>query len=197
MFNGPFFEGQSQTAVLEDIEGVVSAQSLEALIQWLYMGQVKFHMKDLEDPRQQISAVIEFVRLADMCGVTGMETPMAEQIEKTLLANPASKVDWEPTADSNTHCVLAEHISSAEYLSMGHPVRRVLAKATIDGFLRSRKHKFAPETRSCPKFASDLLHEVEKVLETLQYMNDRVSFRDPLTQDWLEFNDPLALAGGR
>ncbi|KAJ5368636.1 uncharacterized protein N7496_008396 [Penicillium cataractarum] len=190
MFNGPFSEGQTQTAVLEDIEGVVSEQSLEALIQWLYMGQVKFHMTYPEDHGLQISAAIEFARFADMCGVTGLETAMAEQMEKIILTN---KGEWDCCVDSNIECLSAEHISSAEYLITGHLVRRVLAKATVDGFLRCRNHKFASETLSCPRFSTDLLHEVGKVLEGLQDVDGSVRFRDPLTGDWFKFNDLFGL----
>ncbi|KAJ5742365.1 uncharacterized protein N7511_011551, partial [Penicillium nucicola] len=47
---------QQQTATLSKVEGIVSRQSVEALIQWLYLRMVIF---DVEDPGDQISAAIE------------------------------------------------------------------------------------------------------------------------------------------
>jgi hypothetical protein len=40
MFNRKFKEGQEQSAVLEEIEGVVSNQSFRLFLQWLYLGRV-------------------------------------------------------------------------------------------------------------------------------------------------------------
>lgn len=77
MFEGEFSEGQQQTATLEELEGVVSVRSLEALLQWLYLRKVKFN---LEDPGDQLSAAIEFARLADMRNITGMESQPAQYI---------------------------------------------------------------------------------------------------------------------
>lgn len=42
MFEGSFRESQEQMATLQEIEGVVSVQSVEALIQWLYRRTIKF-----------------------------------------------------------------------------------------------------------------------------------------------------------
>ena len=63
MFNGEFSESKDQAAILEDIEQVESERSLEALIQWLYIGKVKYDLNYNADPTEHISAIIEFVRL--------------------------------------------------------------------------------------------------------------------------------------
>ncbi|KAL4860661.1 hypothetical protein BDV12DRAFT_94060 [Aspergillus spectabilis] len=84
MFEGNFAEAK-QVATLEEVEGVVSVRSLEALIQWLYLRRIQF---DCEGPEDQISATIELVRLADMCNITGMESQMAQYIKAILVANP-------------------------------------------------------------------------------------------------------------
>ena len=76
-FKGKFQEGEEQSTALTKIDGVVSTQSFELLVQWLYLGRVIF---DELKPEEDITATIEFVRFADMCGVTGMETLMAERI---------------------------------------------------------------------------------------------------------------------
>lgn len=40
MFEGNFAEGTQDLAILEDLEGVVSVRSFEALIQWLYLRKI-------------------------------------------------------------------------------------------------------------------------------------------------------------
>ncbi|OOQ83124.1 hypothetical protein PEBR_36593 [Penicillium brasilianum] len=131
MFEGNFSEGQSQVAILEDVEGVVN-----------------FDPKDALDPGRQISAIIEFVRLADMCAVTGMESQITQRLEAILLAN-APPVPWSKDysgvpVDAYTQALSTDHIFSVECLPQGHPVRRVLAKNSVPGFLRSRKHNLPP-----------------------------------------------------
>ena len=41
-FKGKFQEGEEQSTALTKIDGVVSTQSFELLVQWLYLGQVIF-----------------------------------------------------------------------------------------------------------------------------------------------------------
>ncbi|KAJ5611231.1 hypothetical protein N7510_007950 [Penicillium lagena] len=91
MFEGKFQEGEQQTAILEEVKDVVSVQSFEALLQWLYLGRVKFGVKD---PDLQISAIIEFASLADMCSISGMESQMAQRIKEILCANPGPRTEW-------------------------------------------------------------------------------------------------------
>lgn len=104
MFDGEFSEGQEQTATLEEIEGVVSARSLEALLQWLYLRRVRFDLKETED---QISAAIELVRLSDMCNITGVESHMAQYIKDILIANPKPRPSpyekWLDTTPIRSH----------------------------------------------------------------------------------------------
>jgi hypothetical protein len=71
---------------LTEIDGVVSERSFKLLVQWLYLGRVIFSASTPED---SVSATLEFVRFADMCGVTGMESQMAEHIKAIIVANPA------------------------------------------------------------------------------------------------------------
>jgi hypothetical protein len=93
MFEGEYKEGHRRTAVLEDIEGVVSVQSLEAFLQWLYLRKIKFK---ITGPEHQISAMIELARFADMCIVMEMEAQSARQLKKLLLANPYSALHNRP-----------------------------------------------------------------------------------------------------
>jgi hypothetical protein len=54
------------------------------LLQWLYIGRVVFGELSSE---AAITAILEFVRLADMCGVSGIESLMATHITRLILAN--------------------------------------------------------------------------------------------------------------
>ena len=83
-FNGNFREGKELSTTLKEEDGVVSKQSFELLIQWMYLGQVIFG--DM-DPGDQVTAAIEFSRMADLCGITGMEDLMAEHVRTTILAS--------------------------------------------------------------------------------------------------------------
>ena len=73
MFEGPFREGEEQSTTLEEINGVVTPQSFQMLIQWVCLGRVVFRECA---PDLAITMAIEFARLADMCRITGMESLM-------------------------------------------------------------------------------------------------------------------------
>lgn len=78
MFEGPFKEGGEQSTTLEEMDGVVSTQSFQMLVQWVCLGRVVFGEST---PEEAITTAIEFARLADMCHITGMESLMAEHIK--------------------------------------------------------------------------------------------------------------------
>jgi hypothetical protein len=143
---------------------------------------------DVEDPEDQISAAIELARLADMCKVNGLEAQMARYIRKTLIANPnpVSNPFWRH-ADTNTFCLTSQHIASASFLPQQHPVRRVMAAASVEGYLRDQSHKFAPETQRYPSFGADLLREVSVALNGLKSAS-KVAFEDPISGSRVELN---------
>ncbi|KAL9105636.1 MAG: hypothetical protein Q9227_009215, partial [Pyrenula ochraceoflavens] len=175
-FESGFQEGKEQSTTLEEVDGVVSTRSFQMLVQWLYRGRVV--LGDMT-PTDSISAIIEFVRIADMFGVTGMESIMAEQIKTTLLASSKSFLGG---GNSNTQCLESSHIVSAASLPEGHPVRRVLASAVAGEMLRTDKHKFAKEAKEVGAFAADLLEAVMDTLESHSLMGGGgVSVRDPLS----------------
>lgn len=167
-----------QTVTLERREGVVSVQSLEALIQWLYLRVVKF---DIQDPGDQIDAAIELVRFADLYKVVGLETLMAEYIKNIIILNPHPKTGplWRH-ADTNTYCLASRHIASAFLLPSQHPVRGALAAASVEGFLRDPNHKFVQETQTYPSFGADVLKEVGTALDGLKSASN-VAFKDPIS----------------
>lgn len=95
-------EGEEQSTTVEEIDDVVSTQSFQMLVQWVCLGRVVFGGSA---PEEAITTAIEFTRLADMCGVTGMESLIAEHIKAIIPANPAPENDmfekWR-TPDTNT-----------------------------------------------------------------------------------------------
>ncbi|KAF1816398.1 hypothetical protein P152DRAFT_470425 [Eremomyces bilateralis CBS 781.70] len=80
-FGGDFRETHEQSTTLAEIDGVVSVRSFEMLLQWLYVGRVSLGTLPAQDA---ISSLVEFLRLADHCSVTGMEGRVVDRI-KTLL----------------------------------------------------------------------------------------------------------------
>ncbi|KAI9743645.1 MAG: hypothetical protein M1818_002961 [Claussenomyces sp. TS43310] len=112
---GGFEEGVEQSMTLTEEEGVVSTESFEKLVQWLYLDRVGFNDAS---PEEEVTATIEFVRLADMCGVTGMEKRMAERIIAIIDAHPdpesGSRQSRHP--DFNTHHLTPDHILSVSFL---------------------------------------------------------------------------------
>jgi hypothetical protein len=178
MFTSGFREGQEQTAILEEVEGVVTARALEALLQWIYLRRVKF---DRAPPGEQISAAIELARFADMCTVTGLESQMARQIKEILKANPEPAPFIGRYVDKNTYCLTTEHIKSAICFPEGHAVRHVLAAASVEGYLRDKNHKFEEEVQVYPTFGADVLQEVRKALDTLKVVDYEATVEDPIS----------------
>lgn len=181
MFEGDFLESDTQSATLETIKGVVSEQSFEGLLQWIYSGKVKFHFPE---PEACISAIIEVSRLADLCHIPKLESQMAQCI-KEILTNlqpveySASQRSW----DNYLPILTAEHIASAAHLPTGHQVRRILVMASVHGFFKGRDFKFTQEMHNYPTFAADLLQEVRAALDTLRVDTNEgvyVSVTDPL-----------------
>lgn len=175
-FDGDFREGQEQAHTLKEEDGVVSVRSLELLVQWIYQGQV---LIDDSDASESISTAIEFARLADMYQVTGMERPMAEHIKKQMLRGPPPFSHYD--FDSNTYYTDPGHITSAVQLPSGHPVREILATASVRDYFRHPVHKFVKECEETPGFAWDLLQAVKAALDTLNKGNYKVSVTNPLS----------------
>jgi hypothetical protein len=60
-----------------------------------------------------------------MCGVTGMETQMAEYIKAIFIVNP----------DTNTYSLAPKYITLAALLPSGHLVHKVLAAIVVEGYV--------------------------------------------------------------
>ncbi|CAG8328027.1 unnamed protein product [Penicillium salamii] len=187
MFEGNFAEGEQQVATVEEVEGVVSVRSFEALIQWIYLRRTQF---DSASPEDQISATIELVRLADMCNITGIESQMARYIKDVLIANPDPRCDgfFLRHIDTNTYCLTRQHIIWASFLPPGHLVRRILAAASVEGYLRDENYKFLQETHEHPTFGADLLQEVRSTLSRIESAQRKTTFEDPISGMKLSIN---------
>lgn len=180
MFEGQFLESKELTATVEEMEGVVSERSFEALFQWLYLHVVKF---GIEDPVEHISASLELVRLADKYGIVELEHEMAQYIKDIIVITPS----WGRPIDTNTQSLTSDHIITAAVLHREHPVRRLLAAASVEGYLRSKNHKFADLYEECPTFAADLLREVRMALDGAN-SSQNTQFRDPISGNLIEVN---------
>jgi hypothetical protein len=131
-----------------------------------------------------------------MCRVTGMEIQMAEHIKAILLANPAPKTSQFKQGrdpDTNTYSLTPQHIISAALLPSGHPIRKVLAAAAVEGYVRHDRQKFLKEIREAPDFAVELLMEIKETLKTVTISESKLSFTDPLSGKTL----PLVTDSGR
>ncbi|ELR08411.1 hypothetical protein VC83_03559 [Pseudogymnoascus destructans] len=105
-FNGSFREGEKQSTNLEEIDGVVSIRSFQMLVQWICLGRVVFGESA---PEEAITTAIELTRLADMCGIIGMEFVIAGHIKAIIIANPAprdGKFEKWRSPDTNTFCLM-------------------------------------------------------------------------------------------
>ncbi|KAF3391598.1 hypothetical protein F1880_007641 [Penicillium rolfsii] len=185
MFEGKFVESQQQTAILKEEESIVSVRSLEALFQWLYLRVIKF---DIEDAEEHMSAAMELVRHGDKYDIIGLDHEMAQHIKGILLANPHPTTNqFHRHIDNNTYCVTSHHIFSAARLPRGHPVRHILAAASVEGYLRSETHKFAEETQQNPIFGADVLQQVRLALNGIKSVRG-ATFEDPITGVRSELN---------
>ncbi|KAL3486041.1 hypothetical protein BJX62DRAFT_242370 [Aspergillus germanicus] len=134
MFDGDFKESKENSAVLAEVEGVVSVRSFELFLQFVYTGHVK--LGD-EPPEDQISTLIEFARLTDMLGVANTGCQAATHIESIILKNLphdssmfTTRQEREP--DENTRFISPSHIRDAACLPKGHEIRSLFAKAAVE-----------------------------------------------------------------
>lgn len=177
MFTGSFKEGEEQTATLELIDGVVSVPTFEMLVQWLCIGRIVFKEYTLEQFTREnsITADIELSRLADMCGIIGIEAQAAAHIRGVILALPYSQ---SICPGKNTYYITSAHIISAAHLPHGHAVRQVLAKASVEGYLRLQNHKFFEEAQCVASFSADLLIAVANTMKSIR---PHAHFEDPIS----------------
>lgn len=182
MFERGFIEAQRQAAYLHEMEGVVSVRSFEMLLQWMHTREV--NLDGTESAQEQLSAWIEFIRIADMCCVDLPPWLVTSSVQNILITNPAPldpRYQLGRHPDNNTHCLMREHIESASKLPNKHPLRVLLARASVEGYLRLPDYKFVEATQAIPRFGSDLFREVRAVVHEIRSIGDDICFTDPIT----------------
>ncbi|KAJ5497980.1 hypothetical protein N7453_007031 [Penicillium expansum] len=169
MLEGSFRESQEQTVTLQQIKGVLSTRSFEALLQWLYQRTIEW---GYISEKMRIQAAVELARLAEMYEIPWIEDALAEYIKDIYarndrLADTRYKLDDEAT-----------------FLSERHPVRRVMAQAFVLRYLQWEDDYESSDdlmTQEHPKFAADLLYEVRETLHTLSNL-DVLTVEEPITK---------------
>lgn len=155
---------------------MVSTRSFEMLAQWVCQNRIV--IGDLP-PAEMIAASIEFARLADMAGLTGVESMMVEHIRQVILARrPAQDSVFATPLDEHTYHLRLEHVRSGILLPKGHSVRTMLASAAVKGYLLRNHGKNFKETQGLPDFAVDVLREVGAALESLESEKRGMAFED-------------------
>ncbi|KAJ6005498.1 hypothetical protein N7451_003442 [Penicillium sp. IBT 35674x] len=177
MFEGKFVETINNAVTIEEVEGVVSVRSFSMLIEWIYLGRIN---DETAQPEEQISALIEFARFADMC--------MASEELLDLIGRSLSHVILYPqsySAQTHPHLYLyyvtKDHIDSAMRLPLGNPVRKLMVNACVRSFLGPTKFKFETEIREIDNFAADLLCTVQTTLKDATYANGAINYKDPFS----------------
>lgn len=164
MFSGEFSEAKTQSANIKEIEDVLSVQSFEALLQWIHTGQTILSSKS-GSPGDVVYAIVELVRLADMCEVGEIEVPAVK-----FLQNDLTNYQWKGIMRSRA-------FGSASYLPSGHPVRSIIGKLAAQEFL-STPHaafrEFPPST-----LEQEVLQEVHGALTG---SDEDVYYVDPITR---------------
>ncbi|OQE17466.1 hypothetical protein PENFLA_c024G04641 [Penicillium flavigenum] len=177
MFKGNFRESQEETATLQEMEGVVSTQSIEALLEWLYLRTINFDIDSIHH-EGHIVAAVELARLAEMYGITKIESQLARYVKERF-----AKCGYRHNPIDN-RAVLPDEDGwiLGTFLRDGHPVRRAVAQALVAWYLQSENGGYPSSTltQEYPKFGADLLYEVRLALNTLKPIRS-ATFKDPIT----------------
>lgn len=129
-----FFKAAFEGNFLNEMDDVVSIQSFEMLIQWLYIGRVCFgNLFGTIVENQKMTSIIEFLRIVDMCCVTDMEAAMAVQIRSIIMSAP-TLFRRGPIINPQ---ITPQHTRSALFLPSGHPVRDLVVNGAIEEYIRS------------------------------------------------------------
>ncbi|GAQ43781.1 hypothetical protein AtubIFM55763_003883 [Aspergillus tubingensis] len=163
MFDSCFKEGNEQAVTMHKIRGVVTERSLLMLLQWLYLNRIEFPS---QIQGRCINAYIEMARLADMWRITGMEQLLADKI-KAIITSSIPRVNLSCAGGENgkVRLLTSSHIKSASMLFKGHPVRSLIAEASVGPFILMDNFKFARELRENANYAGDLLDELKDLIK--------------------------------
>ncbi|CAI7608913.1 unnamed protein product [Penicillium viridicatum] len=175
MFQGSLRESEEHTATIQEIPGVLSIESFEALLQWIYHRTVRF---DIAFEESCIEAAVELAKLAEMYRITRIEAPIAQYI-KDIYAT-SGHLNGEPCRHIMPD---SEDMALGTGLREGHPVRRVMAQAFVLWYLHMPEDEREPDdlaVQEFPKFGADLLFELREMLDTLSSRHS-ATVRDPIT----------------
>ncbi|CAI7621956.1 unnamed protein product [Penicillium manginii] len=183
MFNGPFIEGQQQAANLKEGDGL-SVHTFEAFIQWLYAGKIQFNVNDCSE---KILSAIELARVGVMWDVPKLRAPIALYIKEVILSGPYKIYNHD--YDCNIQFIGCKHIAAACFLPSKHPVREILAEASVESFILARSFKLLEAAERNPEFAADLIQKIygpcvsilDWIREHCECENNKTIFEDPFT----------------
>jgi len=152
---------EDDSLVLPENPGVITNQSVQLLVQWMYFGTIEL---DEVSNSEAITAIVEFANLAEHYGIGGLEVLLANKVRSLLKPNPDECPATNGDAEVNTRFLTSEHIKAASHLAVGHPLRVLFAEAAVRGFIQIENHKFRRETEEIPSFANDLLKVLSKMV---------------------------------
>ncbi|CAG8882622.1 unnamed protein product [Penicillium salamii] len=172
MFEGNFQESQIRTVEIEEMKDVVSVQSVEAFIMWLYLRTVRFDVP--KGTEECISAPLELARLADMYKIIKLEEDVAQYIKKKSISraflNCLLKTSLTSFKEGPIYSYYHQSVWSAPSTALpyGHPVRKLMASASIRDYLVDNTDKFSKLIEAHPSFGADILQQVRPALIQLE-----------------------------
>jgi hypothetical protein len=165
------------------MEGVVSVHSFETLLQYLVLGKI---VQQGEAKPEEIGHIIEFMRLADMCGVVGVEEVMSARLKDIIMKNSVyyHSTGWGTQRGQEDveipPIVTIKHISAAANIPPGNLIRRVFVEAAVHDFFQCTKVQFWKKTcQEIPSFGLDLLEAARDTMGTVHGYKE-CYFKDPI-----------------
>jgi hypothetical protein len=121
-----------------------------------------------------------------MMAIAGVGPAMAERLRVIFaepVLDPSGKRTRQAPVGHNVKYVTPLHIASASHLPPDNPVRRMFARAAVEGYLCNRQSPFLASTKDTPSFATDLLREVGESVDSMVQANYKKypGFVDPIS----------------
>ncbi|RDL31185.1 uncharacterized protein BP5553_09974 [Venustampulla echinocandica] len=125
--DGTWKEGEYGVVDLPEMEGVVSCESVEMLLQLFYQQQVNVSNNPHVSEGQQISRLIEFAHLLDFVGTDGVDFAgrlVTEQVKKILAEDDSPFI-------AHMSFLKVSHLRSIFALPPGHALQHLLVEACV------------------------------------------------------------------
>lgn len=152
------------------MDGVVTLEAFKCSI---YTGRVV--LGELSSS-EAITAIMEFVRLADMCGISGVEYSTEKHITKLILENSLNIAHKRCNAE--TWCFQVQHVASAAALTRGHLVRNTLAAAAAKGYVHFKDKRFVDKAEEYPDFSVDVFVAMKAASRALPFIISATLFAE-------------------